>query len=199
MDIKHYLQTQVHPLTVAECLYKKNSDLKNISEIQLPSPISDEAWQNLIKFGGFPEPFLRCDTRFWQRWKSLRMEQLIREDVCDLSRIQEIGQIQIFAELLKEQAGQLIVYSNLANEINASVDTIRRWFKTLESLYYCFSIKPWYKNVSRSLRKQPKVYLWDWSVINDPGAQAENFVASHLLKAVHFWTDIGLGDISKIK
>jgi hypothetical protein len=26
-----------------------------------------------------------------------------------------------------------------------------------------------------------------------PGARAENFVASHLLKAVHLWTDAGLG------
>ena len=42
--------------------------------------------------------------------------------------------------------------------------------------------------------KQPKVYLWDWSEIKDPGARLENFVASHLLKAVHFWTDYGLGE-----
>jgi uncharacterized protein len=27
----------------------------------------------------------------------------------------------------------------------------------------------------------------------DPGARTENFVASHLLKAVHFWTDSGFG------
>ncbi|MBN2493275.1 MAG: DUF4143 domain-containing protein [Deltaproteobacteria bacterium] len=45
-----------------------------------------------------------------------------------------------------------------------------------------------------SLRKQPKVYLWDWSTVNDPGARRENLIASHLLKAVQLWTDIGLGD-----
>ncbi|MDY6955077.1 MAG: DUF4143 domain-containing protein, partial [Thermodesulfobacteriota bacterium] len=42
--------------------------------------------------------------------------------------------------------------------------------------------------------KQPKVYLWDWSVLDDSGAKSENFVASHLLKAVHWWTDNGLGE-----
>ncbi len=75
-----------------------------------------------------------------------------------------------------------------------SVDTIRRWLKTLKSFYYCFSIKPWSKNISRSLLKEPKIYLWDWSLIDDLGARRENFIASHLLKAVHFWTDRGLGD-----
>lgn len=78
--------------------------------------------------------------------------------------------------------------------INVSSPTIRRWLNCLEAFYYCFSIHPWTKNVKRSLRKEPKYYLWDWSLIEDPGARVENFVASHLLKAVHFWTDYGFGE-----
>ena len=31
-------------------------------------------------------------------------------------------------------------------------------------------------------------------MVNDTGARNENMVACHLLKAVHHWTDIGLGD-----
>ncbi len=42
--------------------------------------------------------------------------------------------------------------------------------------------------------KKSQIYLWDWSLVLDKGARQENFVASHLLKAVHWWTDIGLGD-----
>ena len=37
------------------------------------------------------------------------------------------------------------------------------------------------------------VYLWDWAEIEDIGAKTENFIASHLLKAIHFWTDYGFG------
>ena len=55
---------------------------------------------------------------------------------------------------------------------------------------------PWFANVANSIRKQPKVYLWDWSLVSDTGARNENFIASHLLKAVHWWTDSGLGDFS---
>lgn len=64
----------------------------------------------------------------------------------------------------------------------------------LGALYYCFTVRPWFRNVPKSLRRQPKVYLWDWSAVADPGARHENFVASHLLKATHLWTDTGLGE-----
>jgi hypothetical protein len=64
----------------------------------------------------------------------------------------------------------------------------------LESLYNCFLVRPWSSNISRSLLKDPKVYLWDWAACVKPGAKNENFVASHLLKAVHGWQDTGLGE-----
>ena len=41
----------------------------------------------------------------------------------------------------------------------------------------------------RSLKKQPKLYLWDWSTVSDDGARFENMIASHLLKFVHFLWD----------
>ena len=48
--------------------------------------------------------------------------------------------------------------------------------------------------MARALRKEPKYYLWDWSQVEDSGARAENFVASALLKAVHWWTETGQGE-----
>lgn len=67
------------------------------------------------------------------------------------------------------------------------------WIEILNALYYSFELRPWSKNISRALIKEPKYYLWDWAQVMDSGARAENFVASHLLKAVHFWTDSGFG------
>ena len=42
--------------------------------------------------------------------------------------------------------------------------------------------------------KESKYYLWDWAQCSDIGARNENFIASHLLKAVHYWSDTGAGD-----
>ncbi|OGT08265.1 MAG: hypothetical protein A2X78_02485 [Gammaproteobacteria bacterium GWE2_37_16] len=185
-----YFPYRIHPLSIAECLTQALPS----REIQQPQAINQDLLQNLLNFGGFPEPLLKQSPQFTLRWQKLRQEQLLREDIRDLSRVQEINQIEILAELIKEQSGQLMSYSNLSQKVGVSVGTISRWLEILNSFYYCFKIKPWSKHVSRSLLRNPKYYLWDWSIVKDPGSKAENFVASHLLKAVHFWTDYGLGD-----
>ena len=185
-----YFPYRMHPLSVREILQPAVSLDK---DIQPPLPCTGDPVQSLLSYGGFPEPFLKQSARFYNRWSSLRTEQLFREDLRDLTRIQEAGQIHVLSELLVRQTGQLVNYSNLAVRVNASVDTMRRWLGVLESFYFCFTIRPWFRNVAKSLRKQPKVYLWDWSALKDPGARHENFVASHLLKEIHWWTDAGLG------
>lgn len=185
-----YFPYTLHPASVAECNGVNPLGLIN----QEPVRIDDAQWDALWRFGGFPEPFLKADQRFYNRWRKLRTEQLFREDIRDLTRIQELGQIEMLAELLRTQVGQLASYSTLARQTRVSVDTVRRWIATLESLFFCFTVKPWHKNVARALRKEPKYYLWDWSQIDDPGARVENFVASALLKAVNWWTETGQGD-----
>ena len=185
-----YFLYHLHPLSVREIMGPVPRD----AEIHPPLPIDRQTMEALYGFGGFPEPFLKANPRFSNRWKRLRQQQLFTEDMRDFTRVQEVSQIELLAETLKYQTGQLVSYTNLANKVRVSVDTVRRWITILESLYYCFTIRPWSRNLPRSLLKQPKVYLWDWSVLDDPGAKMENFVASHLLKAVHWWTDNGLGE-----
>lgn len=185
-----YFLYRIHPLTVAECLHRVPSQ----QEIQAPKSLAHEAFQALWEFGGFPEPYLHADSAFSKRWEGLRKDQLFRGDILELSHIQEIAQLEVLAEILQEQTGQLLNRSSLANKIDVSVNTIKRWINTLENFYYCFLVKPWTKNITRSLVKEPKLYLWNWAGITDVGARAENFVACHLLKAIHFWQDRGLGE-----
>jgi len=185
-----YFYYRLHPLSVNELLNRAPSD----TDIQKPLKIADTKFLNLLNWGGFPEPYLKQEQRFYNRWTRLRKQQLLREDIRELSNIQELGKLELLATLLQHQTGELTSYSTLAKKTRVSVDTIRRWIVTLESLYYCFSIRPWTKNITRSLLKEPKYYLWDWSQCTDKGARNENFIASHLLKAVHYWTDQGLGE-----
>jgi len=184
-----YFSCRLHQLSLAE-LGRVELSEKEISEPFMSRP---RDFEKLLANGGFPEPFIKNDHRFLNKWRVLRQEQLIKEDLRDLSRVQELGQIELLAEILKHQAGQLTNYSNLAGKINVSSDTIRRWIKTLQSFFYCFTIQPWFNNIPRALIKEPKTYLWDWNNVNEAGGRAENFIASHLLKAVHCWTDLGFG------
>lgn len=184
-----YFLYRIHPLSVGELLSK---ELRTEPLIK-PAELDKDMYETLFKFGGFPEPFIKNDDRFYNRWQDLRHQQLLKTDLREISEVQELAQLEVLSILIAEQSGQLCNFSQFSKKVRVQDTTIRRWIKILEELYYCFQIKPWSKNVTRSLLKEPKLYLWDWSKVNDPGARVENFVASHLHKAVNYWTDTGIG------
>lgn len=182
-----YFLYRVHPLTIAENIHR------SFELFQSPHFISQDKIEQLWEFGGFPEPFSKSNKRFFNKWQHLRHQQLIYEDIRSLEAIQNLSQLELLATLLAYHSGQLINYTNLASKVKVSVPTLQRWLSVLEQVYYCYRIRPWSNNISRSLLKEPKIYLYDWSLVQDVGARYENLVASHLLKAIHFWTDSGLG------
>lgn len=185
-----YFLFRMHPWSTGECARQDVPE----SVVQPPKAISDADWEALIEHGGFPEPFLKRDQRFTRRWRALRQDQLTKEDLREVSRLQDLAAMETLALILTEQSAQQLVYSNLSREIGIAVDTVRRWIDLLVRLHYGFLVRPWFKNVAKSLRKEPKWYLRDWSGIDDAGARAETFIACHLLKAVEGWTDLGLGN-----
>lgn len=138
--------------------------------------------------------FLRRDSRFTRRWRSLRRDQLSREDLRDLAHITDLGTMETLMQLLAERSAQPLVYAGLAQELQVSVDTVKRWVDLLARVHYGFLVRPWFKDVAKALRKEPKWFLRDWSGLANEGARAETFVACHLLKAVEGWTDLGFGD-----
>jgi len=185
-----YFDHRLHPLSVGELVDPAPLD----DVLRPPRPIADDAWGRLLQHGGFPEPFVHADHRFSLRWQKLRREQLVRGDIRDLTRIQEVDQVELLVRHLESRSATQIEYAALARDVRVSADTLRRWIEALQSLYHGFLLRPWFTNVARSLRKEPKWYLRDWSHIADRGARVETFVACHLLKAVETWEDAGLGE-----
>ncbi len=184
-----YFLFRMHPWSVAECLHPTVP----AAPVRAPAAIAAENWEALWSHGGFPEPFLRREARFTNRWRALRHEQFFQQEVREVAQLQELATLETFATLLTERSGQQLVYANLAQEVGVAVDTARRWIDLLGRLHYGFLVRPWFANVAKALRKEPKWFLRDWSAVDDPGARAETLVACHLLKAVEGWTDLGLG------
>lgn len=184
-----YFPYHMHPLTVAE-LARPDAPSR---PVRAPAPVSDEDFRALIEHGGHPEPFSQRDTRFSNRWQKTRSDQLLRQDVREMTRVQELSQLDALATILASRSGEQIVYANLASQVRVSQPTVRNWIDTLCALHYGFLVRPWHKNVSRSIRKEPKWYLRDWAGIADRGKRAETMVACHLLKSVELWTDLGFG------
>jgi predicted AAA+ superfamily ATPase len=184
-----YFLYRMHPFTVGEVI---SIDLPT-AVIRPPRPPDQHEWAALWEHGGFPEPFLRRDVRFTRRWRSLRHDQLTREDIRQVAQIETLGLLETMTQILAERSGHQLIYSHLANEVGIALDTVRRWIDVLERMHFGFVVRPWFTNVAKALRKEPKWFLRDWSGIDDAGQRAETFVACHLLKAVEGWTDLGLG------
>lgn len=181
---------RVHPLSIGE-LASAECDLEAM--FQEPKDVSRVEIARLMQFGGFPEPFLDGSRRFYTRWQNSRLDKIFNEDLRDLSRVQDLRGVKMLAELLRVRVSGEINHASLGRDLGVSIDTVKNWIGLLESVYFCYSVRPYFRNVANSIRKMPKIYLWDWSLIADKGARNENFVASHLLKSVDWWTDSGLG------
>ena len=89
--------------------------------------------------------------------------------------------METLMRILAERSGQQLVYSNLAAELRVAADTVMRWVDLLGRLHYGFVVRPWFANVAKALRKEPKWFLRDWSGIKDDGTRTETLLACHLL------------------
>jgi hypothetical protein len=147
------------------------------------------ALDGLLRFGGFPEPFFRASERHWRRWQRERLDRVVREDLRDLERVREISLVEMLADALPARVGAPLSIRNLREDLEIAHDTAARWLDILERLFVCFRIAPFGQPRIRAVKKEQKLYLWDWSAVDDPGARFENLVASHLLKYCHFLED----------
>lgn len=113
----------MHPFSVAETV---TQDLPDSERVVRPQQQADD-FDILWRYGGYPEPFLKRDARFRRRWRSLRFEQLVREDIRDFTQVQHLDQIELMVRLLSERSGRQLVYGNLARQARVAADTVRRW------------------------------------------------------------------------
>jgi predicted AAA+ superfamily ATPase len=189
-----YESLRLHPLTVGELTHgEPTPPPKDWLRLE-PREVPAELWTRLEKTSGFPEPFHKDDLLQHQRWSTRRRNLLIREDLRDLSQIRDLSLVEHLAILLPSRVGSPLSLNALREELQVAHDTIRSWIEALDRLYFCFRLSPYHRRISRSLTKERKLYLWDWSQVEDEGARFENTVAGHLLKAVHAWTDLGHGE-----
>ncbi|MBI5230446.1 MAG: ATP-binding protein [Candidatus Magasanikbacteria bacterium] len=147
------------------------------------------AKNTLFKFGGFPEPLFAQDETVWRRFQNERLDRVIKEDIRELETLRDLSKLQILAELLPNKVSSLLSLNNLRKDLETTFKTISLWMQILENFYFHFRLYPYANSKIKSLRKQPKMYLWDWSSIQNENVRLENMVASHLLKFTHYLYD----------
>ena len=139
--------------------------------------------ENLLQMGEFPEPYSSKDLTESARWRSQYIDGLIREDILDFEKIHDFKKIQLTLEVLRNRVGSTISYKSIAEDIEASPNTVKRYIEIFESLFIIFRVTPYSTNIARSLLKEPKIYFYDTGMVKgDDGARFENHAALSLLK-----------------
>jgi len=143
----------------------------------------------LLKFSGFPEPFVKETEQFYLRWKKERINRVVYQDLRDLQTVKDLSKLELLVDALPGRVGSILSIKSLQEDLEVSPNTISRWIEVLEAIYYCYRIIPFGPPKIRAVKKSNKLYLWDWSEVQDPGARFENFVAGQLLKYCHYLED----------
>lgn len=143
----------------------------------------------LFALGGFPEPFLGGSETRARRWSREYRMRLVREDVRDLERIQDLGNLELLAQRLPDLVGSPLSINALREDLQVNHKTLANWIAVLERTYAIYRVSPFGTARIRAIKKAQKHYHWDWSAVPDPGARFENLVGSHLLKWVHWRQD----------
>jgi hypothetical protein len=143
-----------------------------------------------LEYWWFPEAYELASTRNLQRWSNDRKTRIVREDIRDLTDIRDIWKLELLVSILESKVASPFSINSLVQDIGVTHKTVSHWIETLEYTYYCRRIYPRQSNRIKSLRKEPKLYLWDWSECNDLWAKIENMIGSHLLKWTHYQKDV---------
>jgi hypothetical protein len=167
-----YHLLRLHPFSAAELGLRSAADLRQ-----------------LLRLGGFPEPFLGGSEAEARRWSREYRTRLVREDVASLERVQDLGNLELLALRLPELVGSPLSINALREDLQLSHKTVAGWLAVLERLYAVFRLAPFGAPRLRAVKKEQKHYHLDWSLVPSEPARFENLVAAHLLKWVHLEQD----------
>jgi hypothetical protein len=163
--------------------------LHPFSLMELNAEPTKADFESMLRYGGFPEPCLKADDKFWRRWQRERLHRVIYDDIRNLESVKEISLLELLAEELPHRVGAPLSVRNLKETLQVAHETVDRWIKIFERMYYCFRIPPYGSRRVRAVKKEQKLYLWDWSLVPEPGPRFENFMAAQLLKYCHLLED----------
>lgn len=187
-----------HLHSVSQTLAGRTAVLKllpfSYEEIYSGKNIETNIYDVMIK-GWYPRIFDQ-ELQFSTFYNSY-FETYIQRDVRSIINVQNLNDFQRFVRLCAGRTGQIVNFSNLANEVGVTYHTIKGWISLLQTSYVVELLYPYHKNYNKRILKSPKLYFLDTGLacnligINKPehlethplrGEIFETFVFSELLK-----------------
>ncbi len=114
----------------------------------------------LLRWGGMPALLPLNDT---ERTKWLRDYEYtyLERDLADLARLNDLLPFRKLQKLTALRSANLLNFSELARDAAISVQTARNYLQYLQISYQVLLLQPFYRNLTSSVVKTPKVYWLD--------------------------------------
>lgn len=145
--------------------------------------------RDLMTLGPFPEPLLAGSATAARRWSRQYRSRLVREDVASLERVEELGAMELLSVRLGGLVGSPLSINALREDLQVAHKTVERWLDIFERLMFVFRLLPFGPPRIKAVKKSRKLFLFDWTVIDEQGPRFENLVGFHLLKECHYLED----------
>jgi hypothetical protein len=155
----------------------------------------DNIW-NIIHRGGYPE--MQNPAVDWGLFFSSYIKTYLERDVRELAAVQDLDAFRRFMVACAARTGQMLNYSNIADEVGKDASTIKKWVSILEASGIVYILEPFSNSALKRVIKTPKLYFRDtglaayltrWlspeTMANGAmsGAFFETFVISEILKS----------------
>ncbi len=152
-------------------------------------------WERIHR-GGYPE--LQNPEVDWGIFFASYVKTYLERDVRKLSAVQDLNDFRRFMVAVAARTGQMVNYSNIADEIGKDQTTVKAWMSILEASGIIYLLEPYTPSVLKRAIKTSKVYFRDtglaayltrWltpeTLANGAmsGAFFETFVISEILKS----------------
>lgn len=161
-----------------------DADLTNLNDVK------KKILERLLSVSGFPEPFLEPEMGFYHRWQQTHLDIILKQDIIETEQISNVKQMETLSLLLAERVGSTLSYNSLREDLNTDDKSVKRWVDILENAYVLFRVYPYtHKSIAGVIKKSPKIYFFDYGLIEDRAARIENLVALSLLKEIHYALD----------
>jgi predicted AAA+ superfamily ATPase len=187
-----YFMHRLHPFTLSELLGGSfSADADEVFDQEPPAARgSAEALDGLIRFGGFPEPLLSASERRAARWRAAYGTLLVRDDVRDLEIVHDLDKLELLYERLPATVGSVLSVNALREDLEVAFGTARSWLGIFERVMALFRVPPFGAPRIKAVKKEQKLYLFDWPRVEGEAQRFENLVVFHLLRLVHYLQDV---------
>jgi uncharacterized protein len=133
---------------------------------QITPEITHDQLMDVFLTGGYPEPVLEKDYKFWEAWMDSYVQTYVQRDIRSLFPRLDIVKYRRFISMLSSLTGTIINRSQVGRALDVSEKSIRDYLEIAEGSYMWRNIPSYEADISKSIVKMPKGNFRDIGLTN---------------------------------